>query len=139
MYLIIPLLVIVASNSIYNICSKSISTEVNAFASLTVTYLVASITAFVIFLITGDQKNIVTEISKANVATLILGLAIVGLETGFIYAYRAGWKISNLQLTATAIVSVILLIVGVFIFKEKINAKQIAGMAVCGVGLFLLS
>ena len=41
-----PILIIVLSNILYNICTKSTPSEVNAFAALTITYLVAAVDLF---------------------------------------------------------------------------------------------
>ncbi|WP_243085022.1 hypothetical protein [Lachnospira eligens] len=66
----------------------------NPFASLIITYLVGAAVAFIMFLILGDSRDILTELKKANWTSFVLGIVLVGLEVGFIYAYKAGWKVS---------------------------------------------
>ena len=68
-----------------------------------------------------------------------LGLAIVGLEFGFLCVCRAGWKISTGNLTASITLSCVLLAVGVLLYGETLTLRQITGMAVCGLGLFLMT
>lgn len=68
-----------------------------------------------------------------------VGIAIVGLEAGYVFLYRAGWKVSNGALTANICLAVALLIIGFLLFKETITIKQLAGVVVCGVGLFLIN
>jgi len=134
-----PLLLIVISNCFYNICAKSMPEETNAFGALTVTYLVGAILSAVLFVISVKPGRVVPEISKVNWIPFLLGTAIVGLEAGYIFLYRAGWKVSNGALTANICLAVALLIIGCLLYKETISIKQVAGIIVCGIGLFLLN
>ena len=63
----------------------------------------------------------------------------MGLEFGYIMAYRAGWKVSFLSLTANIVLACVLLILGVFLYKEGISPKQLLGTAMCMGGLVLIS
>ena len=134
-----PLLLIIISNCFYNICAKSMPEETNAFGALTVTYLVGAILSAVLFVISVKPGRVVPEISKVNWIPFLLGTAIVGLEAGYIFLYRAGWKVSNGALTANICLAVALLIIGCLLYKETITIKQVAGIIVCGIGLFLLN
>lgn len=134
-----PLLLIVISNCFYNICAKSMPEETNAFGALTVTYLIGAILSAVLFVISVKPGRMVSEISKVNWIPFMLGTAIVGLEAGYIFLYRAGWKVSIGALTANICLAVALLIIGCLLYKETISIKQVAGIIVCGIGLFLLN
>ena len=59
-----PILIILFSNILYNICTKSAPSEINAFAMLTVTYLIAAAVSFATFFITSRGKNIIAEFGK---------------------------------------------------------------------------
>ena len=134
-----PILIVIAANTVYNVCTKSTPANINSFASLSVTYLIAMICSIIMFFVTGEQKNLLLELSKSNWTTYALGVAIVGLEFGFLCVYRAGWKISMANLFASIAVACVLLIVGFLLYKETISLRQTLGMAVCAVGLFLLA
>lgn len=134
-----PLLVIVGSNTFYHISSKSIPEGANAFLSLAVTYLVAGGIALMLFFVTSPEKSVLVEFDKLNWASLILGFAIVGLEFGYIYLYRVGWKISVGSLVANVTLAMVLLIVGVLLYKETITMRQLIGMALCAGGLALVN
>lgn len=137
-YLIWPMLLVVGANTFYNVCAKSLPEEVNAFASLSITYLMASVLSIILFFITGSQKNLITEVSKVNWTTFVLGISIVALEFGYISIYRAGWKISVATLVANIGLACVLLIVGLLLYKEVISLRQVIGMVVCAAGLFLI-
>lgn len=79
------------------------------------------------------------ELKKTNWIPFVLGLVIVGLEVGFIYAYKAGWKISTAQIVTSSILGVILIFVGYIGYKESITWNKIVGIIVCLVGLGLIN
>lgn len=137
--MMLPLLLVVVSNSFYHICAKFIPGKANPFLSLTVTYITAAVLSFLAFLCFGNAKGLVKEASGLNWTSLVLGIAIVGLELGYIYFYRAGWKVSVGSLVANVALACVLLVVGYLLFKESISLRQIIGIVVCALGLFLIT
>ena len=134
-----PILIVIGSNCMYNICAKSTPEGANAFASLLITYTTAAVATLVVMLLTLKPANIIPELNKTNWTSFVLGLAIVGLEFGYINVYRAGWKISVGTLVANIGLAVALIIIGALLYKEAITARQLAGIAICAAGLFLIS
>lgn len=134
-----PILIIVTANTIYNICAKSTPGGINSFAALFITYAVAAIVSFGMFFATSENKNIFTAFSKTNWAPFVLGIVIVGLELGYILAYRNGWKMNTVSVSANIALAVILIFVSFIFYKESITIKQIAGMVLCAGGLILIS
>ena len=114
----------------------------DAFASLTITYAVACLTTFVCFFIfkraTGS-KSFIEECRKSNWAPIALGIVIVGLEFGWIMAYKAGWQVSMGFIIVTSIVSTALLVVGYLLYKEKITRDKVIGLALCLIGLIIIN
>lgn len=133
------LMLIVGSNCFYNICTKSMPEGTNAFGALTVTYLVGVVLSAVLFVVSVRLAGVAEEFAKINWTSFVLGFAIVGLEAGYVFLYRAGWKVSNSALTANICLAIALLILGFLLYKESISLKQLAGIVVCGVGLFLIN
>jgi len=133
-----PVLVVVGANTIYNISTKSTPANVNAFASLAMTYVMAALSSVVLFFLTSDSKNLLAELTKTNWTAYALGVAIIGLEFGYICIYRAGWKIGVASLVANISLACVLLVVGYFFYKEVITLKQLLGMGVCALGLMLI-
>lgn len=133
-----PLGLVVLSNVFYHICTDSVPGDMNPLASLTVTYLVGAAASLLLYYVTNRDGNILREYSKLNWAPFVLGIAIVGLEAGFIFAYKAGWPISTAQLVSSAVLSVILIFVGYLMNGEPITWNKIAGIAVCIAGLVLI-
>ncbi|WP_407385520.1 EamA family transporter [Ruminococcus sp.] len=134
-----PILIIILSNTVYNICTKSTPEGVNSFAALTITYLVAAAVSFVVFLITNGGKNLFAEFSKTNWSSFVLGVVIIGLELGYILAYRNGWQMNTLSVTANISLAVILLVIAFVFYHETLTLKQVIGMLLCAGGLVLIS
>ena len=134
-----PLLLIVGSNTFYHICAKSMPEEAHTFGALTVTYLIGAALSAAVFITSVRPANVLTELHKLNWAPFVLGLAIVGLEAGNVFLYRAGWKVSVGSVVCNISLAVVLLFVGCFLFREQITARQLVGVAVCALGLYLIT
>jgi len=134
-----PLLLIVGSNCFYNICTKSMPKGANTFGALTITYLAAGVLSAVLFAASVKPSAYVHELGKANWTSYVLGLSIVGIEVGYVFLYRSGWKVSNGALTSSMCLSLALLVIGFLVYREHISIKQLAGILVCGLGLLLIN
>lgn len=111
----------------------------NPLASLTITYAVGAVVSLVLYYILNRNANIISEYKSVNWAPFVLGLVIVGLEVGYIYAYKNGWAVSTCQIIQAAILAVILVFVGYFLYKESLSWNKIAGILVCLCGLGLIN
>lgn len=135
-YLSISLTII--SNILYHVCQKSIPGNVNPIISLIVTYISAILVSLVILPIYPDKINIVESTKNLNWAPFILGASIVGLELGYLLAYRAGWNINLAALVSTVIVAIFLIPIGIFFFKETLTIHNVFGIILCIIGLVLI-
>ena len=134
-----PIALVVLSNTLYQICAKSVPEGMNPLASLTVTYLVGAAVSCALYFILNRNANLLREIRLTNWAPIVLGVVIVGLEVGFIYAFRAGWQISVAQIVSSAVLAVILIFVGYLLYHEAITWNKIAGIIICAAGLVLIN
>lgn len=139
MEMYLPIILIVVSNIFYHICSKSTPADLNPFAALTVVYLIGAVVSFIIYLIVSKGGNILSELKNINWTSFALGLAIVGLEAGSIYMYKAGWNISTGQLFYSSILAVCLFLIGVLFYKDQITLTKGIGIIVCLVGVFMIN
>ena len=133
-----PLALVVLSNVLYHSCAKSVPEELNPLASLTVTYAIGAMVSLVFFYLLNPNADIAAEYRKMNWAPIVLGLAVVGLEVGYIYAYKAGWPISTAQIVQAAVLAVLLLFVGKLFYNEGLTWNKMAGIIACLVGLGLI-
>lgn len=138
MNLYVPVLIVVLSNTVYHICTKSVPQNVNTFAALSVTYAVGAIASAVIYLLTQKNPDLLGEFRGLNWSSFVLGLSIIGLEAGYILMYKVGWDVSVGQIVQSAFLAVALIVVGYLMFGEAITLRKILGIAVCLGGLYLI-
>ena len=134
-----PIVLVVLSNVVYQICAKSVPKGMDPLASLTITYLVGAVASGVLYFILNGNGNLIQEYGKLNWAPIILGIVIVGLETGWIYAYKAGWQVSTGFIVQSAFLAVVLIFVGYFLYHEALTWNKIVGVAICIVGLIFIN
>lgn len=134
-----PIALVLISNTIYQIASKSVPGNMDAFASLTITYTVSAVFCLIMFFVTNKNSTLMAEYAKTNWAPFLLGIVIIGLEIGLIFAYRAGWPVSSASVVANTLVAIALIFVAAFVFKEQITMTKIAGIALCMGGLILIN
>jgi drug/metabolite transporter (DMT)-like permease len=138
-YYVFPIVLIVASNILYNICQKSTPQSANPFAALLITYLTAAILTVILFQFYKTDKGFGQSFNNLNWTSITLGIAIVGLEVGYLLAYRAGWNISVGSLVANIFLALMLIPIGILFYHEGFDLNKIAGVAFCVVGLVLIN
>lgn len=134
-----PIALVVFSNTLYQVCAKSVPEGMNPLASLTVTYLIGAVVSCILYYALNRNADLLREFRLLNWAPVVLGIVIVGLEVGFIYAFRVGWQVSMTQIVSSAVVAVILIFVGYLLYHEAITWNKIAGIIVCLAGLVLIN
>lgn len=133
-----PLLLVIGANSCYHFISKNTSASLNPFFGLTATYSVALVFSIILFILTKNAC-LAVEISNIKVTNFLMGIAVLGVESGWILMYRNGWEISKASIIANICVAVVLFIVGFILFREDITAKKMVGLLVCILGVYLLN
>ena len=136
---VFSIVLIVASNIMYHILQKSTPQKANPFSALLVTYLTASVISAVVLLFNRNGQSFFQSFKNLSWTSAALGIAIVGLEFGYLMAYRAGWNISIGSLVANIFLALLLILVGVIIYKESFQFTKIAGALFCIVGLILIN
>ena len=130
---------VVLCNVIYQICAKSVPEGMNPLASLSVTYAIGAITSLFLYMMLNRNASLAREYRKLNWAPFALGLVVVGLETGFIYAYKAGWQVSTASIVQSSFLAVALIFVGYLIYHEPLTWNKLLGVGICLVGLFFIN
>jgi drug/metabolite transporter (DMT)-like permease len=132
----ISMLLVVAANILYHLSQKSIPKGLNPAFSVTVSYLVALALSVALYPLLPGQP--IRESARAlNWASFGVGIAIVAVEFGFLFVYRAGWNLSMASAVASAAIALILIPLGILLFRERLSAVNILGLLLCVAGLIL--
>lgn len=121
---------------VYHLSMKNVPATANVFFTLFVAYLAAACMSSVgIFLFEEGDKSF----SSLSPACIGIAFGIVGIEVGFLLAYRSGWFIGNAALIANVLCTLILLPVGIWLYAEKLTFPKFIGAILCLIGLFLMN
>lgn len=130
---------VVVSNTFYHVAQKSTPSDVHPLVSLLLTYLTAAALCVALLPFFPERANLVASLKKVNWASFALGISIVGLELGFLLAYRAGWNISLAQILTTILVSLLLIPIGLVFFHERLTLANAVGILLCLGGVLLIA
>ena len=86
--------IIVFSNVLYHISQKSTSKGINPFFTLLITYITATLITGLALILYHPDKSETISLRDLKWTSFALGFAVVGLEVGYLLAYRSGWNIS---------------------------------------------
>ena len=129
----------IAATVAYHLVLKLTPAGANPFLSLLVTYgLVALLFAAGLALGAGPFEWR-QELRALNWTALALAASIVALDLGFLFLYRSGYDISLGALVTQSAAAMILLTVGVLVFREKLSLANGFGVALCLAGLWLVN
>jgi drug/metabolite transporter (DMT)-like permease len=136
--LVLSIALTVGSNVLYHIAQKSIPRGVHPLLSVAVTYAVALLVTLLLWPVAPGAAPRLSDLSRLNWATIGVAVAIVGVEVGFLLAYRAGWDVSVGSLVVSAAVALLLVPVGIWMFGERLSAANAAGIVLSVLGLVLM-
>ncbi len=134
-----PIALIVFSNVVYNVCAKASPEGIDPLASLTVTYAVSAVFSGILYILLSGGGSLLHEYHHLNWTVFAFGFALVGLEAGSLYMYKAGWDISAGQIVHSALLAVCLVAVGAIVYHEQISVSKIAGILLIFSGLVIMN
>jgi drug/metabolite transporter (DMT)-like permease len=129
----------VLSSVLYHVFQKAITPEVNPVISLLVTYSVAFLLSLLLLFLYPVKSDLITSLREVNWASFALAVAIVGLEIGFLVAYREGWDVGLAGVATNVAAAVLLVPTGMLVFQEKPTVVNLLGVAVCILGLVMVN
>jgi drug/metabolite transporter (DMT)-like permease len=129
---------VIGANGAYHVCQKAIPSQANPTVSVFVTFSTAALASFLLALFWVGGGSVSGEIQKLNWTSVALGLTIVGVDIGYLLLYRAGWNVSLGSVFCNAWVALLLIPIGIVLFKEKLVPANYAGIALVIAGLFLI-
>ncbi len=140
MYLFyLSIILAVLSSLMYHVILKVTPANVNPALSFAVTYAAAAILCLLLLPLFPLKDGVTSALRRLNWASYALAFALVGLEVGFLLAYRTGWEISIAAIFVHVVVAILLVPVGVSLFTERLSTTNVVGILVCVIGLILVN
>jgi uncharacterized membrane protein YdcZ (DUF606 family) len=135
----LPIVMIIFGGLLYQVSQKSISHTANPLHAIIIAYLAGIVfcTLFAFFYTT--EKSFFDSFRESNWAIFTVGIGAAFIEIGFLLAYRAGWNLSSTSVLVNIAIAVLLIPIGMIVFKEKLSVSQGLGIILCVAGLFLIA
>lgn len=128
----------IASVLTYQICMKVMPQQLNPISALVTFYC----TALVFTIIAAKFVPVSAptwSFNEFSWVAVIIGVAIVGIELGFLLMYRSGWPLASAPLVVMGGAAVLLAPIGFLVLKEPWSLRYVFGIVLCLYGLYLLT
>jgi multidrug transporter EmrE-like cation transporter len=129
----------IAGQVFYQIGQRSVPRDAHPLVVLAIAYFVAGILCVALALpfgasFSGEKMKVAFSWPTAMVA-----LSILAIEVGFLTAYRSGWTVGTGYAVASTATMLGLALIGKFVFDNPVSARQLAGLVLSSVAVWLLT
>jgi drug/metabolite transporter (DMT)-like permease len=125
----------------YQIGSRNLGSgsSQNPWQTCGITYFMASLLCAILgFFFRGGAPFTVAGFAASLPYLTLLALGCVGVEVGYLYLYRGGWKLTEMLPVLSLTNNLMLAGVGFFFFRETLSAGVGAGLAMVIAGVALM-
>jgi uncharacterized membrane protein len=129
----------IAATVAYHLVLKLTPAGVNPFLSLMATYAAVTLLLGLGLAFGAGPFEWRHELRALNWTALALAAAIVALDLGFLFLYRTGYDVSLGALVTQSAAALLLLVIGVLVFRERLSIANGVGLALCLAGLWLVN
>ena len=134
---ILSFILIVSASAMYHVASEKTAPDVNPFAGIIVIYLTALLTSLVVYFVSAKGIPLFAEMKKVNAFSIILGVVVCLVDLGYIMAYRSGFSIGKLSPLSSVTLIIVMALIAVIFYKEKLSPRHIIGLIIAAVGILL--
>lgn len=135
----LPIAVAVMGGVLYHVSQKSVPRTVSPFSAIIIAYVIGIAVCAIGLAADPAENSFLDSVKQSNWAVVALGVGAAVIEVGFLLAYRAGWNISEASVVMSISVALILIPIGLLAFREHLSVRSVAGVALCLLGLYLIS
>ncbi|MEW6130969.1 MAG: EamA family transporter [Acidobacteriota bacterium] len=135
----LPIILAVGGGILYHVAQKTVPKDANPIFALIIAYLSSLLVVTVCFFIFNPHQPILPELKNLHWAMVGIGIGAAAIEIGFLFAYRAGWRINSTNLYVNIAITLILIPIGLLWFRESLSRWNVTGIILCILGLILLS
>jgi len=128
----------ILSQVCYHVAQKSMPPGTRPFLLLGIVYAIATIACFG-FSAIGSKSVTMSDLKPLlSWPTFLLAASVVGIEIGYLLAYREGWSIGLAFSVASTATVVLLAVLSLVFFSENLNGWQIVGLGLALLGTWLV-
>lgn len=134
----LPFTLTVGGMLLYHLAQKSIPQGLNPFHATILAYASGILVCSVGALALAGNEGFLSSLKGSNWAVPAMGVGAAAIEIGFMMAYRKGWRISTTAVATNVAATVMLIPIGMLIFREHLSLRNILGVLFCLLGLVLV-
>jgi multidrug transporter EmrE-like cation transporter len=131
--------VAIAATVGYHVVIKLTPAGVSPYLSLAATYAVTTVAFAATYAFMPGTVSLRESLGHLNWTTWTLGVVIVFLDLGFMMLYRGGFDVSLGQIITQSAAALLLVLLGVAFFAEKLSLTNVGGILLCVAGLWLIN
>jgi multidrug transporter EmrE-like cation transporter len=131
--------VAIAATVAYHVVMKLTPAGASPYLTLATTYAVVTVAFSAIYLALPGGVPLRAAFAELDWTAPVLGVVIVFLDLGFLMLYRGGFDVSLGQIITQSAGALLLVLIGVAFFAEKLSGVNVAGILLCVVGLWFLN
>lgn len=129
----------IASTVAYHVVLKLTPAGANPLLSLMATYGSVAVLFAAVLAFAPGEFAWRDEVRHINWTALALAVAIIGLDLGFILLYRSGFEVSLGALVTQTAAAMLLVGIGVLVFREQLSVANGVGVVMSLAGLWLVN
>jgi len=136
-----PPILIIFGLVLYQVSQKSADQNANPFIVIILAYffgILACVGGYFLFP-SKQETSLLPMLKTVSWTALGIGLGAVAIEIGFLLAYRAGWNLGILPISVNVVSTIILILIGLFAYRESVSVEKILGVLLCIGGLVLIT
>lgn len=134
----LPLILAVLGGVVYHISQKSVPSNANPIIAIMIAYTTGMIGLGVFYMFYPSDKSLVEALKDFNWSMVAIGVGASMIEIGILLAYRMGWNIGVTSTVMGTSVALLLIPIGMVMYKEQLSIWNILGILLCIFGLTLI-
>ena len=135
----LPILMTIGGGVLYHVGQKAIPQTVHPFVAVIVAYSIGILLCAAALYFDPAGRSFSASVKELNWAVIGVGVGAVVIEIGFLLAYRNGWNINAASVVCNISVALLLIPIGLVVFREHLTLRHAAGIGCCLIGLYLIS
>lgn len=136
--LVAPIALAIAGSVLYHLAAKAIPRSYDPVAGLIGLYATALAGSVAVYIAARGAAGISQLAGMWHPTIAAVGIGALMIELGYLVTYRAGWPVSTVSVMTNGLVAVLLVPIGVAIFREPITAARVAGIVLVLLGVTLI-
>jgi multidrug transporter EmrE-like cation transporter len=129
---------VIASQVTYQLAVKAVPRDSNPFGVLIIVYGLAMIACCVLAPLAGKPIALADVKRLMSWPACLVALAVVGIEVGYLLAYRNGWTLGTTFAVTSVAAVTLLAVLGVAWFGDHVDGKRVLGLVLALAGGWLI-